>query len=293
MPDHRMTSSRLYIALATLCLAATATQTEATKPRAQTPQEISYGSDRLQRVDFWRGSQAKAPLVLFVHGGGWKRGDKSMMKGSAKLTHWQSLGYAVASVNYRLVPSATVEQQAQDIADALARLKRDAGQLGFDSTRIVLVGHSAGAHLVALVGTDPTYLRKAGLSYRDIAGIVSLDGAAYDVPAQMGENPRLLGDTYRQAFGTDPERLRALSPTHHAASPNASSFLILHVQRRDGTAQAQGLARTLEEASTPARVQGLSGRGLRGHAEINRKLGEADYPATAVVDRYLASRFGG
>lgn len=288
-----MIKPRLFIALATLCLVATATQTSATRPRAEAVQELSFGSDPLQRVDFWRGSQAEAPLVVFVHGGGWKRGDKSMMKGSAKLTHWQSLGYAVASVNYRLVPSATVEQQAQDVADALARLKREAGQLGFDSKRIVLVGHSAGAHLVALVGTDPTYLRKAGLSYRDIAGIVPLDGAAYDVPAQVNENPRLMGETYRQAFGTDPERQRALSPTFHAAVPNAPSFLILHVQRRDGAAQSQGLARALEEAGTQASVQGFSGRGLRGHAEINRKLGEADYPATAVVDRYLASRFGG
>ena len=260
--------------------------------RAPAPVELSFGSDKLQRVDVWAGQSKSAPLVVFVHGGGWKRGDKSMMKGSAKLSHWQAQGYAVASVNYRLVPDATVEQQAQDVADAVALLKREASRLRYDAGRIVLVGHSAGAHLVALVGTDPAYLRKAGLGYSDIDGIIPLDGAAYDVPAQMDENARLMGDTYEQAFGTDPERQKALSPTFHAAAPNAPSFLILHVQRRDGTQQSRGLARALQGAGTQASVEAVDGRGLRGHAEINRKLGEPDYPATALVDRYLAARFG-
>ena len=281
----------LAVVLAT-ALASGSVIANSAERRSPPPVELSFGSDKLQRVDVWAGPSKGAPLVVFVHGGGWKRGDKSMMKGSAKLSHWQAQGYAVASVNYRLVPAATVEQQAQDVADAVALLKREAGRLGYDASRIVLVGHSAGAHLVALVGTDPAYLRKAGLGYSDIVGIIPLDGAAYDVPAQMDENARLMGDTYEQAFGTDPERQKALSPTFHAAAPNAPSFLFLHVQRRDGTQQSRGLARALQGAGTQASVEAVDGRGLRGHAEINRKLGEPDYPATALVDRYLAARFG-
>lgn len=280
----------LAVVLAT-ALASGSVIANSAERRSPPPVELSFGSDKLQRVDVWAGQSKSAPLVVFVHGGGWKRGDKSMMKGSAKLSHWQAQGYAVASVNYRLVPDATVEQQAQDVADAVALLKREAGRLGYDANRIVLVGHSAGAHLVALVGTDPAYLRKAGLGYSDIDGIIPLDGAAYDVPAQMDKNARLMGDTYEQAFGTDPARQRALSPTFHAAAPNAPSFLILHVQRRDGTQQSRGLARALQGAGTQASVEAVDGRGLRGHAEINRKLGQPDYPATALVDRYLAARF--
>lgn len=254
--------------------------------------EHAYGPDRLQRLDYWAGKTRKAPLVVFVHGGGWKRGDKRMMAGSAKLAHWQAQGYAVASVNYRLVPDATVEQQAADVATALAWLSDNADALGFDGSRIALVGHSAGAHLVALVGTDPQWLRGVGLDLSDLAGVIPLDGAAYDVPAQMGENARLMGDTYRQAFGTDPVRQRALSPTFHAAAPNAPAFLILHVQRQDGTAQSKALGEALRKAGTPATVQGFAGRGLRGHREINQRLGEPDYPATAVVDGFLKERFG-
>jgi arylformamidase len=258
-------------------------------------QTLAYGPGPLQQLDYWATSRATtpagAPLVVFIHGGGWKRGDKQMMDGSAKLRHWQALGYAVASVNYRLVPDVRVEDQAADIAAALALLKARAPMLGFDPARIALVGHSAGAHLAALVGTDPAYLAAAGLSPGDIRGIVPLDGAAYDVPRQIKDGGRIMRGTYLQAFGDDPARQRALSPVFHAAAPNAPEFLILHVEREDGTAQSEALARALRQAGTPAMLQGFAGKGLRGHARINRELGEADYPATPMVAAFLARIF--
>ena len=254
-------------------------------------QLVRYGPDPLQAIDYYPAKAAKAPLVLFVHGGGWKRGDKRMMDGSAKLSHWREQGYAVASLNYRLVPKAKVEDQAADVAAGLAALIKQAPRLGFDATRVVLVGHSAGAHLVALVGTDPQWLRGAGLDFGAIDGVVPLDGAGYLVPAQMDKNAMVLGDTYQQAFGTDPVRQLALSPTNHAAAPNAPAFLILHVQRDDAKQQSEGLADALRRAGTPVEVHAIPGRGLEGHMEINRKLGEADYPATPIVDRWLAARF--
>jgi acetyl esterase/lipase len=255
-------------------------------------QTLKYGRDELQAVDYWPGRNRDAPLVVFVHGGAWKAGDKDMMDGSPKLTHWQELGYAVASVNYRLVPDNTVEQQGGDVAGAVAYLKNNAARLGFDGGRVALIGHSAGAHLVALVGTDPSYLQAAGLSLRDIAGVVPLDGACYDVPYQLSIGAPLMHKTYLQAFGTDAARQRALSPTLQAASPNAPEFLILHVQREDTEVQSRELAAALTRAGTPATVQGFKGHGLRGHAAINRKLGEADYPATPVVDAFLRRVFG-
>ena len=259
--------------------------------QAQEKQTLAYGRERLQTVDYWAGPRADAPLVVFVHGGGWKRGDKRMMDGSAKLKHWRELGYAVASVNYRLVPDHTVEQQGADVAAAVAHLKGKARELGFDGSRIALVGHSAGAHLVALVGTDPSYFRAAGLKLTDVKGVVPLDGAAYDVARQFADSGNFMHDTYLQAFGTDPARQKALSPTHHATAPNAPEFLILHVQRDDGRTQSEALGAALRKAGTPAKVQEFRGRGLKGHAEINRKLGEADYPATPVVDAFLKKVF--
>lgn len=254
-------------------------------------QEIAYGSAPLQKVDFWAGKTRNAPLVLFVHGGGWKRGDKKMMVGSAKLSHWQELGYAVASANYRLVPNATVEDQAADIAAVTAYFHGNAEKLGIDQARIALVGHSAGAHLVAYVSTDPQWFASAGLSMKDVAGIVALDGAGYDVPDQMDENPRLMGDTYTQAFGTDPARQKALSPTLHTAGPNAPAFLLLHVERGDAERQSKALNAGLVAAGTRSNVVGIKGRGLIGHMQINQKLGEPDYAATPLVDEFLARVF--
>jgi len=249
--------------------------------------EVSYGSDPAQRLDYWPGRTANAPLVVFVHGGGWSRGDKRMMQGSDKLSHWQAQGYAVASLNYRLVPDATVEQEAADVAAAVAFLKQR-----YAPRRIALVGHSAGAHLVALVGTDPSYLAAAGLSYADIAGVVPLDGAAYDVANQLEQGPRIMGRMYSQAFGSDAARQARLSPTLQAEAPNAPEFLILHVQRPDGVRQSQRLGAELRRAGTDVEVKGFPGTGLQGHAEINRRMGDPDYPATPVLDSFLTKVFG-
>ncbi len=252
------------------------------------PAEYNYASDPLQKLDFWpAGGSKSAPLVVFVHGGGWKGGDKRNATGAQKVEHLTGEGYALASINYRLVPAATVEQQAADVAMAVAWLRKNAGRLGIDPSRVVLMGHSAGAHLVALVGTDPRYMTSAGLSLRDLRGVIALDGAAYDVSRQIAGAGRFMRDSYMQAFGSDLARQRALSPTLQAAMPNAPAFLIAHIDRDDGKAQSEALGAALVRAGTSAEVYGFDGTGLRGHFRINFALGNSDYPATAVVDAWL------
>ncbi|OYW48581.1 MAG: esterase [Novosphingobium sp. 28-62-57] len=267
---------------------------DAKRKRAPGAQTLSYGSDPAQVLDLWVPKGAKAaPLVLYVHGGGWKRGSKDTAMGNALPGHLVGQGYAFASINYRLVPQATVEQQASDVAQALAFVLGKAADMGIDRSRVVITGHSAGAHLVALVGTDEQYLRKAGLSFADVDGVMPNDGAAYDVPKQMAQAGRFMSDTYKQAFGTDPARQKALSPTFHAAAPNAPRFLLLHVQREDGVAQANDLAAALKRGGSSVEVGSFPGKGLQGHAEINRKLGESGYAATPVMDAWLKGVFGG
>ncbi len=254
-------------------------------------EEFAYGSAELQKLDFFRAKTASAALVVFVHGGGWDKGDKNNATGRYKAPHYGDQGYAFASINYRLLPNGTVEQQAADVANALAYLRGNAAKLGFDPGRIVLMGHSAGAHLVALVGTDPQYLRAAGMTLSELRGVISLDGACYDVPAQMIDGPKMMKDTYKDAFGTDPARQRALSPTLQAAPPNASPFLIIHVEREDGTRQSAGLAAALRQSGVPVQLTGVKGKGLKGHVEINRSMGDPAYPGTAIVDKWLVERF--
>ena len=267
---------------------------QAAVPDAKGKQTLQYGPDKLQELDFYPAATGnrRAPLVIFVHGGGWKRGSKDNATGPWKAPHYTGLGYAYASINYRLVPDATVEQQGADVAGSVRYLIDNAARLGFDPSRIVIMGHSAGAHLVALVGTDESYLKSVGLSFAALDGVVPIDGAAYDVAKQMSDGGKLMSDTYVGAFGTDPVRHRALSPTLHAASPNAPAFLIIHVQRQDGTAQSIGLQAALRKGGTPADRQQFDGRGLAGHMEINRQLGNPTYAATPVVDAWLRRVFG-
>lgn len=262
-------------------------------PKAPGSETISYGTAALQRLDIWRakGTKGPAPLIVFVHGGGWKRGSKDNATGRFKAEHFPQQGYAFESIDYRLVPAATVEQQAADVAAAVKALVDRANMLGIDRRRIVLMGHSAGAHLVALVGTDERYLQGAGLSFADISGVIPIDGAAYDVAAQMKDGPPIMKKTYVQAFGTDPARQMALSPTQQAAAPNAPDFLLLYVQRPDGVRQAKALGAVLETGGSRVEHGSFPGEGLQGHAEINRRLGDPSYAPTAAVDVWLKRLF--
>ncbi len=262
------------------------------------PLRLAYGADPVQALDFWPANAppradssamatAPSPLIIFVHGGGWSLGTTDNATGRAKIAHFTAAGMAFATVGYRLVPDARVEDQASDVVHALALLLANADRLGIDRRRVVLVGHSAGAHLVALVGTDPRWLHKAGLGFDAIAGIVAIDGAAYDVPQQMRDAPLLLRPLYRQAFGTDPVRQRALSPFWQAGAPNVANWLLLHVDRADGNRQTAALAAALRRSGSTADIVALPGRGLAGHVASNRRLGDPAYPGTQAVDQWL------
>jgi acetyl esterase/lipase len=262
-------------------------------PAPPSPATLAYGDGPSQTLDLWRAqTTTPAPLVLFVHGGGWRYGNKSNGASRWLPTHLPQRGYAYASIDYRLVPAATVEQQAEDVARALRALLDRAASLGIDRTKVVLMGHSAGAHLVALVGTDERYLRSAELSFANVAGVVGIDGAAYEVPSQISDAGRRARRMYTDAFGSNPARQRALSPTDNAAAPNVHAFLLLHVQRPEGVRQARGLGAALQAAGTAVEYGSFPGQGLRGHMQINRELGNPDYAATPVLDAWLKRLFG-
>ena len=248
--------------------------------------ELAYGADHKQRLDLNLPSRAtRAPLLLFVHGGGWSIGDKRTGAG-AKAAHFTDAGWAFASANYRLVPGASVEQQAADIASAIAWSRSNAAAHGLDPDRIVLMGHSAGAHLAALVGTDPRYLAAAGVPLAAVRGVILLDGAGYDIAGQMAQPGNAVAGMYDAAFGKDVARQKALSPTLHATAPNASNWLILPVARRaDSTAQSNALAAALSKAGARATVTPVPDS---NHRKLNRGLGGDGDFATGEVDRFLA-----
>jgi arylformamidase len=251
--------------------------------------ELAYGAHPRQRLDYIPAATShRAPLFIFIHGGGWAFGDKNMAGHMA--AHARAQGWAFASVNYRLVPDADPGQQAEDVAAAIAMLVRQADDLEIDPGRIILSGHSAGAHLAALVGTDPLYLGAHRLPVTLLDGVVLLDGAGYDVPAQMQRGGPFLRRLYARAFGQDPAFQARVSPTLQAAAPNAGRFLILHIASRadDSGAQSERLAAALRAAGTPAEAVSVEGT----HAEIFRHFGQPGHVATQRTDAFARDVFG-
>jgi acetyl esterase/lipase len=224
--------------------------------------------------------QQPAPIVVFVHGGGWRRGDKAPH--AAKGERFAREGYVFASINYRLHPAVDVATQALDVAQAVSWVARNAETYDADPTRVLLMGHSAGAHLAALVALDPSYFARARFPREHLRGVVLLDGAGYDLldvaPDAGGIEPEL----FSLVFGDDPDTRRRLSPLHAVGEGGVPPpFLALHVPRERSRIASQELVARLQEAGGEARAVETPGK---THQTINQELGRAgDEPTDAVL----------
>ncbi|KAF4461215.1 Alpha beta hydrolase fold-3 [Fusarium albosuccineum] len=230
--------------------------------------DMAYGTKDSQRLCFWGTESPQAPLILFVHGGSWNAGTYLDSIGSAKVNHLTGQGYAFATVNYTLIPSITVEEQVQEVADSLSYLIDNAAELNIDPRQVVLMGHSSGAHVVTLLGTDSSYLECARVITDCVQAVISLDGSNYNAMAEILDSPGPVADSTIFGLGTDPERLRAMSPTYHAKAPNARAFLLLQVQRQGGVRQAIEFAAVLNTAGTDATLHVFEGQGFEGHMQM-------------------------
>jgi len=143
----------------------------------QVKENLPYGQSPTQVLDFFPAKGAGAPLHVFVHGGYWQALSQreSSMMAPALVDAEQSF----ASLNYTLAPDARLDQMISECRDALLWLASNAFSLGFDPSRVTLSGHSAGAHLVAMVmATSADALARAGLRVRDVvlvSGIYDLE----------------------------------------------------------------------------------------------------------------------
>lgn len=257
-------------------------QRAVTIPRdVQALRDVAYGTDAAQRYDVYRPRNAtSAPVIFMVHGGGWRRGDKGM--GGVvqnKIERWTTRGFIVVSANYRMLPEADPLEQARDIARAIASAQRGAAQWGGDASRFILMGHSAGAHLVALLDASPSMAEKLGA--RRWLGAVLLDGATLDVIETMSGTHMPLHD---QAFGTDRAFWRAASP-FHALGRDAAPFLAVCSSRRAES------CRQAERFAAKAKTLGVRGSVLAvdlSHGEVNQQLGEPG-AYTGKVESFMAS----
>lgn len=248
--------------------------------------EYSYGSHAKQRLDYYPTDRSsKAPLLLFIHGGGWSIGDKKFGTGT-KPSFYNALGYNFASLNYRLVPDVTPAEQAIDIASAIAYLRANAAKLGISPNKIVLMGHSAGAHLAALVATDTRYLDRAAVPVAVIQGVILLDGAGYNVAAQMAYPGNRVQNMYEAAFGKNSATQAALSPVSHVAAPNSPNWLILHVSSRpDAKPQSSALGAGLKSNGASVSVVPVPNS---THSSINKDAGTNGTFTANAIAKFLA-----
>ena len=250
-------------------------------PGARVLRDLAYGPDPRQRYDLYLPARAAhAPLLFYVHGGGWRRGDKTATGAIDTMQHrWTSRGAIVASANYRLLPDADPLTQARDVAHALAAAQAEVARLGGDPRRTVLIGHSAGAHLVGLLDASPALAREAGT--RPWAGSILLDSAALDVVAIMSRpHPRL----YDQAFGTDPDDWRAVSPRHLLHKKGAPILAVCSTLRRVSCDHNAAFLQAAEDFGTRTRLL----REPLSHGRINHELGK-DSAYTRAVEDFLRS----
>ncbi len=235
---------------------------------------LAYAEPRNERqtLDVYAPTKGKnLPVVVWIHGGGWQAGDKKEVH--HKPQAFTDRGFIFVSVNYRLLPRATIKQMAQDVAKAIRWVHDHARDYGGDPDTLLVMGHSAGAQLAALVCTDERYLKAEGLSFAAIKGCVPVDGDTYDVPLQIKTVEKRRADIYRIKFG-DEMMQQELSPvTHVARGKRIPPFLILHVAGHpETTAQSQRLAKALQAAGVPARAYAAEGK---NHTTINNDLGLA------------------
>ncbi len=225
------------------------------------------------------------PVVLWIHGGGWRKGDKSRVRNKPQA--FVDKGYLFVSTNYRFVPDVTVKEMTCDIAKAIRWIHDHAKEYGGDPNSVFVMGHSAGAHLSALVCTDDRYLKAEGLSLSIIKGCVPVDTAAYDIPRRMATAKPLAAALYRQAFGKDKSSQKEFSPvTHVAKGKSIPPFLILHVaDRPDSKAQSHMFADQLKDAGIFAEVVPVPDT---THRTINTNLGLPDDRPTQKLFRFLS-----
>jgi acetyl esterase/lipase len=230
--------------------------------------DLAYGPHEDQRLDVYLPENPKDAVVIFmVHGGGWRIGDKEHSRVvDNKAARWLPQGYIFISANNRLVPDADPAEQADDLGKALAFAQKTATDWGGDPDRFILMGHSAGAHLVSLVSAAPEIATQQGA--KPWLGTVALDSAAFDVVAVMeGRHFRL----YDRAFGDDRALWERASPLHRLERAPPPMLLVCSSRRRESCSQAETFARKSKGLGGDVEVLPVD----LSHGEINAELGEA------------------
>lgn len=242
------------------------------------------------KLDLHRPQGERPPLLIYVHGGGWRSGSKEDVPIGSLL----ELGYAIASVNYRLSTQAVFPAQVHDIKAAIRFLRANAGVYHINADKIVIIGSSAGGHLAALVGVTNGVKELEGTvgehleQSSDVQGIVSFFGASnlqtilsqstpHGLSVRIPALKLLLGDTPDKK----PELAKLASPVAHL-DKNDPPLLMIHgdADPQMPPQQSDELARGYRELGLPVTLIVMPGS-RHGGAEFY------DDERTVIVSKFL------
>jgi acetyl esterase/lipase len=239
--------------------------------------DIAYGPSAEQKIDVYRPANARAaPVVFMVHGGAWTAGDKADPEiVQNKLARWIPKGYILVSANYRLSPTASPLEQAEDVAKALSLAQAKATSWGGDPLRFILMGNSAGAHLVTLLASDPGIAERHGA--KPWLGTVALDSAGFDLTTTMA-GPHYA--YYDDVFKDDKALWRDASPTLRLTQAPMPILLVCSLRWGDRCEGAKAFG---------AKVGALGGRAVLlpvnfKHGNVNNLIGLAEDYTAAIED---------
>ncbi|SAK50927.1 alpha/beta hydrolase [Caballeronia hypogeia] len=211
---------------------------------------LAYGDTPRQRLDVYApdGSSAAArPVVVYLYGGSWQGGQRRDSRGVGQAL--ASRGIVTIAPDYRLYPETVFPGFVDDTAAAVRWTRDHARAFGGDPQRISVMGHSAGAHIAALVASDPRYLAAHGMSKHDLRGMIGLAGPYVALPP---DEPHI-GDIFpaalrRQALpidvisGNEPPMLLATGTADTVVDPENSVRFATALREHDDTVELKQYA---------------------------------------------------
>jgi len=272
----------------------------AAQPSSIATKNISYTSragtaNRFNTLDVYHLSESDRhdevrPVLVFIHGGGWSFGDKRAVN---LLPDWcDANGWVLVSLNYRHSPQVQHPAHAQDVAVGVQWVFENIAEYGGNPDQVVLLGHSAGAHLAAIVASDPGLLGLYQRKPSDLAGVVLLDGAGYDITTQLesAATPASRRRMLENAFGTDKEKWIRASPMHWAAKPIVKPpLLAVHAGKRVASkVESEQLAKLWASNASRAEVHHAP---RKTHGTVNREMGTTADPDTEAVKAFIRWAF--
>jgi len=181
----------------------------------QLSENIAFGEENWQKLDVYRskGQTNSSPVIVFVYGGGWGWGDKSLNHFAADA--FTSKGYTVVIPNYIKYPQGKFPQFVDDVALSIAWVEGNISAFNGNPDKLFLVGHSAGAHTAALLASDRTYLKNSGANITNIKGVAGIAGPYSFTPKKP---------EYIETFG--PENFDIMKAMNHIDGSEPPMLLI-------------------------------------------------------------------